>query len=119
MPTGSSHLSFTMATLVSAGGIAGYVKGKSVPSLAAGLFFGGVFAGAGYLINNGRELDGFKTGLYSSALLSGMMGARFLKNRKFMPAGMLATVGLASCGYHGKKSVEWGLVESDEGDGPE
>ena len=51
MPTGSSHLSFTMAALVSAGGIAGFAKAKSIPSLSAGLFFGGLFVGAGYLIN--------------------------------------------------------------------
>lgn len=67
-----------------------------------------------FLAQNGREVDGFKTGLYSSALLSGIMGARFVKHRKFMPAGMLAGLGLASCAYHGKKMVEWQVAESDD-----
>ena len=44
------------------------------------------------------------------------MGARFIKHRKFMPAGMLAGLGLASCGYHGKKMVEWQVAEEPDDD---
>ena len=111
MPTGSSHLTFTMAAIVSAGGVMGYVKGRSVPSLTAGLIFGGIFVASGYMINSGREVAGFRTGLHTSALLAGVMGARFIKHRKVMPAGALAALSLLSSGYHGKKYVEWAEVE--------
>ena len=110
----SSHLTFTMATVVGAGGVMGYVKGRSVPSLAAGLIFGGIFAASGYMINNGREVAGFRTGLHTSALLAGVMGARFIKSRKVMPAGALAALSLISSGYHGKKYVEWAEVELED-----
>lgn len=36
MPTGSAHLNFTLAGLVAAGGVFGYVKARSMPSVSAG-----------------------------------------------------------------------------------
>ena len=41
------HMSYTMAALTAAGGAMGYAKGKSTPSLVAGLGFGSLFAYAG------------------------------------------------------------------------
>ena len=35
-PTGSSHLNFSLAALFAGGGIGGYAKAKSVPSLVGG-----------------------------------------------------------------------------------
>lgn len=49
--TGSSHLAFTLAALCGVGGLAGYVKTRSTPSLIAGLGIGGMYAYGGYLIN--------------------------------------------------------------------
>lgn len=34
-PAGSSHIDFTLAVLTAAGGIMGYVKSRSVPSVSA------------------------------------------------------------------------------------
>lgn len=50
-PTGSSHAAFTMAGLVAAGGVTGYAKTRSVPSLVAGLGIASLYAAGGYQIN--------------------------------------------------------------------
>ena len=41
--------SATYAVIVAAGGIMGYVKAQSIPSLAAGLTFGALIGGGSYL----------------------------------------------------------------------
>jgi len=45
--SGSSHINFTVAGLVALGGLMGYAKAKSVPSLVGGLAFGALFAYSG------------------------------------------------------------------------
>lgn len=50
-PTGSSHAAFTMAALCAAGGVAGYHKTGSVPSLVAGLGIAALFGAGGSQIN--------------------------------------------------------------------
>ncbi len=50
-PTGSSHLAFTMAGLVAAGGVSGFVQRRSTPSLVAGLGIASLFAYGGYTIS--------------------------------------------------------------------
>jgi uncharacterized membrane protein (UPF0136 family) len=47
---GSTHLSYTMAAVVAVGGISGYLKTRSTPSLVAGLAIGSAFAYSGMLI---------------------------------------------------------------------
>ena len=65
-----------------AGGLMGYAKARSVPSLVAGLSFGTLYAAAGYLIASGRERNGHDLAVGVSALLVGAMGARIAKTRK-------------------------------------
>lgn len=50
-PTGSSHMAFTMAALVAAGGASGYARSGSVPSLVAGLGIAALFGAGGWQIN--------------------------------------------------------------------
>lgn len=50
-PTGSSHLSYTLAAVVAAGGVAGFAKTGSTPSLLAGLTIGTMYGYGGWLIN--------------------------------------------------------------------
>ena len=92
----------------------GYVKGRSVPSLVAGLAFGSIFGGCAYMINHENEKAGFRTGLHTSALLAGVMGARFIKTRAPIP-GALAALSLASSAYHGKKYIEWAEADIEDG----
>ncbi|XP_047423706.1 transmembrane protein 14C isoform X2 [Mugil cephalus] len=76
------------ATLVASGGVVGYVKAGSVPSLAAGLLFGGLAGFGAYQISN--DPHNVWVSLATSGALSGIMGKRFYASRKFMPAGLMA-----------------------------
>ncbi|XP_007950396.1 transmembrane protein 14C [Orycteropus afer afer] len=85
-------LGFGYAALVATGGIIGYAKAGSVPSLAAGLFFGGLAGlGAYQLSQDPRNVWVF---LATSGTLAGIMGMRFYNSRKFMPAGLIAGASL-------------------------
>ena len=76
------------------------------PHAAAGVLFGAGFGYAGYLIQQQPE-RGFRFGTTVSLLLVGVMGYRFYKTGKFMPAGGLASLGAASAAYHLMKYKEW------------
>lgn len=106
-PTGSSHAAFGLALVCAAGGIAGYVTRKSLPSLLAGLGLGAAFGASGYLINSGHPDVGHPLALAGSATLAGAMGSRAAKTKKLWPAGVLASLGVLSSLYQGKKTYEW------------
>uniref|UniRef100_F6SFN4 Transmembrane protein 14C n=1 Tax=Equus caballus TaxID=9796 RepID=F6SFN4_HORSE len=64
----------------------------SVPSLAAGLLFGGLAGlGAYQLSQDPRNIWVF---LATSGTLAGIMGMRFYHSGKFMPAGLIAGASL-------------------------
>ncbi|XP_014231699.1 transmembrane protein 14C [Trichogramma pretiosum] len=81
---------FAYAAFVAAGGIMGYVKSQSIPSLGAGLLFGSIIGYGAYQTTQNPQNYG--TILGSSAALGGMMGYRFYNSGKIMPAGLLAAV---------------------------
>ncbi|KAI1902160.1 hypothetical protein AGOR_G00041840 [Albula goreensis] len=92
----SEGASFTMpvdwfgygyASLVAAGGVMGYVKAGSVPSLVAGLFFGLLAAIGAYQISDNP--NNFWVSLAAAGILTVVMGIRFLNSGKFMPAGLM------------------------------
>mmetsp|Transcript_23031 Transcript_23031/g.54657 ORF Transcript_23031/g.54657 Transcript_23031/m.54657 type:complete len:126 (+) Transcript_23031:367-744(+) len=111
-PTGSSHLNFTLGGLVMAGGAMGYAKKGSVPSLVAGLTFGGLLLGSGILINKGDCYEGHLLASGVTGLMTIAMGKRFLSTGKFMPAGAVATLGAAGLAYNVKKALEWMPTDS-------
>ncbi|XP_029955311.1 transmembrane protein 14C isoform X1 [Salarias fasciatus] len=84
------------ATLVASGGVIGYVKAGSVPSLAAGLLFGGLAGFGAYQISN--DPNNIWVSLATSGALSGVMGKRFYGSRKFMPAGLMAAASILMVG---------------------
>ena len=43
----------------------------------------------------------------TSSLMGLGMGSRFMKTGKFMPAGIVAALGVVSAAYHAKKAIEW------------
>jgi uncharacterized membrane protein (UPF0136 family) len=51
--------------------------------------------------------QGHVLGTATSVLLAGVMGSRFSRTRKFMPAGLMAAAGLVGCVYHTRKMLEW------------
>ncbi|XP_037549733.1 transmembrane protein 14C isoform X2 [Nematolebias whitei] len=87
---------FGYATLIASGGVVGYVKAGSVPSLAAGLLFGGLAGFGAYQISN--DPKNVWVSLGTSGALAGLMGKRFYASRKFMPAGLMAAASLLMMG---------------------
>ncbi|KAK2815055.1 hypothetical protein Q7C36_023321 [Tachysurus vachellii] len=76
------------AALVASGGVMGYVKAGSVPSLAAGLLFGGLAGFGAYNISQNSQ--NIWVSLATSGTLATLMGKRFYNSRKIMPAGIVA-----------------------------
>ncbi|KAG5197341.1 hypothetical protein JEQ12_010795 [Ovis aries] len=79
-------------SLVASGGIIGYAKAGSVPSLAAGLLFGGLAGLGSYQLS--QDPKNVWLFLVTSGTLAGIMGMRFYNSRKFMPAGLIAGASL-------------------------
>ena len=61
----------------------------------------------GLLIKAGQHKEGHGLALFSSLLLLGGMAPRAVKTGKFMPAGLVASLGALSAVYQGKKVQEW------------
>lgn len=81
------------AALLAAGGVIGYVKAGSRPSLIAGLA-SGVAALAILLISMWQTRLGFGLGLALAAALVALFVLRYRKTGKFLPAGLLAAISL-------------------------
>ncbi|XP_030625011.1 transmembrane protein 14C [Chanos chanos] len=91
---------YSYAALVASGGVIGYVKAGSVPSLAAGLLFGGLAGFGAYQIS--EDPKNIWVSLGTSGTLAAVMGKRFYNSRKIMPAGIMAGASilmLAKLGY--------------------
>jgi uncharacterized membrane protein (UPF0136 family) len=96
-----------LAALCGVGGVVGYAKKRSVPSLVAGVAFAAAYGYAANTINVGDPAQGHALAAGTSALLAAAMGARLAKTGKFMPAGVLTAVGLAGGAYNFLKYREW------------
>ncbi|XP_039982258.1 transmembrane protein 14C [Xiphias gladius] len=92
-------IGYGYAALVASGGVIGYVKAGSVPSLAAGLVFGGLAGFGAYQISN--DPNNVWVSLATSGALTGIMGKRFCGSRKFLPAGLMAGASLLMVGKLG------------------
>ena len=108
---GSAHLNMTLGALTVIGGAVGYLKAGSLPSLFGGAAIGGLLLESGVLIQRGHDRDGHRLALATSTALVAVMGARFGRTKKFMPAGMAALMGVAGAAYNGKKVYEWSEAE--------
>mmetsp|Transcript_60502 Transcript_60502/g.174549 ORF Transcript_60502/g.174549 Transcript_60502/m.174549 type:complete len:115 (+) Transcript_60502:93-437(+) len=106
-PPGSAHMNFTMGGLVLVGGAMGYLKKGSKISLLAGMTFGGLLIGSGVLITNGESFKGHSLAAGCTGVMTVAMGHRFLKTGKFMPAGLVASLGAVGLAYNVKKAIEW------------
>ncbi|XP_074727777.1 uncharacterized protein LOC141944670 isoform X1 [Strix uralensis] len=97
-------LGFGYAALVASGGLIGYAKAGSVPSLAAGLFFGSLAGLGAYQLS--QNPSNVWISLITSGTLTAVMGTRFYNSGKFMPAGLIAGVSLLMVGRLALKMVE-------------
>ncbi|KAI8608338.1 transmembrane proteins 14C-domain-containing protein [Chytriomyces sp. MP71] len=97
----ADHLANSLAVVCALGGTVGYVKSKSIPSLAAGIAFGGLYGLTGYLIRKNADY-GVELGLGTSMLLLGAVGPRAVTTRARVPLGM-AGLGALGSAYFAKK----------------
>jgi uncharacterized membrane protein (UPF0136 family) len=75
--------------LTIAGGIIGYVKAGSVPSIIAGSITGVLLLVAAFLLPEHRRI-GLATAFIISLLLAGQFIPKFLRTGRAMPAGMMS-----------------------------
>ncbi|KAM7118695.1 transmembrane protein 14A isoform 1-T1 [Ciconia maguari] len=85
-------IGFAYAALLAVGGVVGYTRKGSKTSLAAGLTFGSVAGYGAYCIT--RDPRNVKISLFSAFLLTIIMGMRFKRSKKLMPAGLVACLSL-------------------------
>ncbi|KEF54011.1 uncharacterized protein A1O9_09806, partial [Exophiala aquamarina CBS 119918] len=86
---------YILGALTSVGGVTGYVRTGSVPSIAAGLTVGALYLLGGFRIAK-RQTYGVELALLASVLLAGSSIPRAIKTGKPLPAGLsvLAATGL-------------------------
>jgi uncharacterized membrane protein (UPF0136 family) len=78
------------AVLLIVGGVIGFVKAKSLPSLIAGVVSGLIALICVGLSATDNEAIGYSLGLALAIMLFLFFGTRALSSRKFIPAGLLA-----------------------------
>ncbi|XP_065178386.1 transmembrane protein 14 homolog [Sycon ciliatum] len=86
------YVTYTIGTLVAAGGIFGYVKAASLMSLGSGLVFGSLIIYGGVLHSTNRR--DFLLAFLASLTLSGIMVFRLVKTGKIMPAAPILALNL-------------------------
>lgn len=94
-----STVAYILASLTAGGGSLGYIRTGSVPSIAAGVSVGALYALGGYRMSN-RQPYGVELALLASIVLAGSSVPRAIKSGKPLPIGLslLATYGLYSFG---------------------
>ncbi|KAF6022713.1 hypothetical protein EB796_018989 [Bugula neritina] len=80
------HVAYALA--IAAGGLAGYIKAGSIPSLAAGVSFGVVVLVGTYLVSIQQPLGQILV-IGTAVALTFVMGKRFMNSGKVMPAGVV------------------------------
>ncbi|MBE9189281.1 hypothetical protein IQ230_02630 [Gloeocapsopsis crepidinum LEGE 06123] len=84
-------IAYGIITIV--GGIIGYTKARSTASLISGII-SGLLLFAGAILYLQGQAWGFTLALITTAILVVVFTIRFVKTRKFMPAGLMLTLGV-------------------------
>ena len=82
-----------LTLIVFLGGIFGYVKADSVPSLIMGVLFATILSVSAFMMFNQKKI-GFYTGVTSSFVLFAFFLYRFVLTYKVMPAGLMCVLSL-------------------------
>jgi len=90
---------YVLAALTAGGGITGYVRTGSLPSVIAGTTVGALYALGGYRIATNRAY-GIELAILASIILAGSSIPRAIKTQKPLPAALsaLALYGLYTYG---------------------
>jgi len=91
--------SYILAALTASGGIAGYARSRSLPSIVAGCAVGILYGLGGYRLQN-KEPYGVELSLLASVVLGGSSIPRAIRLRKPVPImlSLLATFGIVTFG---------------------
>ncbi|KAF1912393.1 transmembrane proteins 14C-domain-containing protein [Ampelomyces quisqualis] len=94
-----ANIALLLGTLTAGGGITGYVRTGSLPSVVAGVTVGALYILGGLRIQN-RSTYGTELALVASIVLAGSSIPRAIKSGKPLPIGLsvLATFGLWTYG---------------------
>lgn len=84
---------YIYGVLVAVGGVIGYLKAKSLPSLIMGLLFGIGLLGASYALQKNYNAA-FCAILGLSGFLTLFFGYRYWLTKGFMPGGLMAILSL-------------------------
>lgn len=85
-------IGFGYAALVMFGSILGYKRRGGIPSLIAGLLVGFLAGYGAYRVSNDKR--DVKLSLFTAFFLATIMGVRFKRSKKIMPAGLVAGLSL-------------------------
>lgn len=98
-PDALSTISYVIAVLTAGGGIMGYAKTRSVPSIVAGCTVGLLYGLGGYRIQN-REPYGVELSLLASVVLGASSIPRAIRLQKPVPIllSVLSTFGILTYG---------------------
>lgn len=92
--TVQSFLSGYFGVVIASGGIIGFLKASSFPSLIMGLSFGAIFVISGLLSRKFQKQTSW-VNLYASLALASFFVFRYSIAWKFMPAGLMACLSTA------------------------
>lgn len=96
-------LNASIGGLTFAGGLMGFVTKGSKASLVAGSVFGGLLMLSAFLVSrssDNRSAKGNMLGFSVAAMLGYVMGKKFLVSKKFVPAGLLASLSAVGFAYN-------------------
>lgn len=82
------------ALLVFLGGIFGYVKAESTPSLVMGVGFAVILSTSVFAMFNEKKI-GFTIAFATTALLAAFFLYRFFHTLNFMPSGLMSLISLS------------------------
>ncbi|KAH8088406.1 transmembrane protein 14C-like protein [Filobasidium floriforme] len=92
---------YIFAAFVAQGGLMGFIKARSIASLVSGLTSGAALAYGAYL--NTQNPKDVKFSLITSLLLLFVMGRKFVRSGKIMPAGMVSIASLIMVLRYGQR----------------
>uniref|UniRef100_A0A8D0GN28 Transmembrane protein 14A n=1 Tax=Sphenodon punctatus TaxID=8508 RepID=A0A8D0GN28_SPHPU len=81
-------IGFGYAAVIALGGVVGYTRKGSIISLVAGLLFGSMAGYGAYCVTH--DPRDVKMSLFTAFILTIVMGVRFKRSKKLMPAGLVS-----------------------------